>query len=45
LRGLLDDTVQVNLPGGALSIEWQGEGQPVMMTGPATTVYEGQIQL
>lgn len=45
LRGLLDKTVQVNLTGGALSIEWHGEGQPVMMTGPATTVYEGQIQL
>lgn len=45
LRGLLDETVQVNLPGGALRIEWHGEGQPVMMTGPATTVYEGQIQL
>jgi diaminopimelate epimerase len=45
LRGLLDRQVQVNLPGGSLTIEWQGEGQPVMMTGPATTVYEGQIQL
>lgn len=45
LRGLLDETVQVNLSGGSLSIEWHGEGQPVMMTGPATTVYEGQIQL
>ena len=45
LRGLLGQEVQVNVPGGALSIEWRGEGQPVMMTGPATTVYEGQIQL
>lgn len=45
LRGLLDNEVQVNLPGGSLSIEWHGEGRPVMMTGPATTVYEGQIQL
>ena len=45
LRGLLGQEVQVNLPGGALSIEWRGAGQPVMMTGPATTVYEGQIQL
>ncbi len=45
LRGLLGPEVQVNLPGGALSIEWRGEGQPVMMTGPATTVFEGQIQL
>jgi diaminopimelate epimerase len=45
LRGLLGRQVQVNLPGGSLTIEWQGEGQPVMMTGPAVTVYEGQIQL
>lgn len=45
LRGLLDREVQVNLPGGSLSIEWPGEGSPVMMTGPATTVFEGQIQL
>lgn len=45
LRGLLEQRVTVNLPGGSLSIEWRGEGHPVMMTGPATTVYEGQIQL
>lgn len=45
LRGLLDQHVTVHLPGGALSIEWRGEGHPVMMIGPATTVYEGQIQL
>ncbi len=45
LRGLLAQEVQVNLPGGSLQIEWRGEGQPVMMTGPATTVFDGQIQL
>lgn len=45
LRGLLGQEVQVNVSGGSLSIEWRGEGQPVMMTGPASTVYEGQIQL
>ncbi|HET8709827.1 MAG TPA: diaminopimelate epimerase [Spongiibacteraceae bacterium] len=45
LRGLLGQTAQVNLPGGSLQIEWRGEGEPVMMTGPATTVFEGQIQL
>ncbi|MFT3929685.1 MAG: diaminopimelate epimerase [Spongiibacteraceae bacterium] len=45
LRGLLGQEVQVNLPGGSLQIEWRGEGQPVMMTGPATTVFDGQIQL
>lgn len=45
LQGLLDDKVQVNLPGGSLEIQWQGKGQPVIMTGPATTVFEGQIFL
>lgn len=45
LRGFLDQRVTVNLPGGALSIEWRGEGHPVMMVGPATTVFEGQIQI
>lgn len=45
LRGLLDQRVNVQLPGGNLSIEWRGEGHPVMMTGPASTVFEGQIQL
>ena len=44
-QGLLDDTVQVDLPGGSLHIQWPGEGQPVMMTGPATTVFEGVIEL
>jgi diaminopimelate epimerase len=43
LRGELDMPVTVHLPGGDLEIEWSGEGQPVIMTGPATTVYEGQI--
>jgi diaminopimelate epimerase len=45
LRGLLDQRVNVQLPGGNLTIEWRGEGHPVMMTGPASTVFEGQIQL
>jgi diaminopimelate epimerase len=44
-QGLLDAKVRVDLPGGSLHIEWQGEGQPVMMTGPATTVFEGHIEL
>jgi diaminopimelate epimerase len=43
LRGLLDQRVTVTLPGGSLSIEWRGEGHPVMMTGPASNVFEGQI--
>lgn len=45
LRGLLDARVQVNLRGGGITVEWQGPGQAVIMTGPATTVFEGQIQI
>jgi diaminopimelate epimerase len=45
LRGLLDATVEVSLTGGRLSIRWAGEGEPVWMTGPAVTVYEGSIDL
>ncbi len=43
LRNLLDSIVTVNLPGGSLVIEWAGEGHVVLMTGPATTVFTGQI--
>ena len=41
--GRVNNKVNVTLPGGTLQIEWQGEGHPVLMTGPATTVYEGII--
>ena len=44
-RGLLDDTVTVQTHGGELVIRWDGEGQPVLMTGPAVSVYEGEIDL
>lgn len=44
-RGLLDNRVQVDLRGGKLTIEWQGEKTPVMMEGPATSVFEGQLRL
>lgn len=40
-NGLVDQRVQVELPGGALSISWAGRGAPVMMTGPAVSVFEG----
>lgn len=43
LQGLLDSAVTVNLPGGSLRINWLGEGKPVVMTGPATTVFHGRI--
>lgn len=44
-QGLLHTPVKVDLPGGSLSIEWQGRGHPVFMTGPAITVFEGTIEL
>lgn len=44
-RGLLRSPVNIRLPGGTLKIEWAGDGQPVMMTGPASRVYEGQIRV
>jgi diaminopimelate epimerase len=45
LWGELGERVTVHLPGGDLSIEWAGEGEPVWMTGPATRVFEGEIDL
>ena len=42
---LLDHQVQVALRGGELNIRWNGEGASLLMTGPAETVYQGQIQL
>ena len=45
LQGLLDATVTVKLHGGELSITWLGIDSPVLMTGPATTVFEGKIQI
>lgn len=44
LRGWLKQGVTVSLPGGDLFIDWDGQG-PVKMTGPATTVFEGKINL
>jgi diaminopimelate epimerase len=44
-QNLLDNEVMVELPGGQLAISWAGRGQPVYMTGPATTVYDGKISL
>jgi diaminopimelate epimerase len=44
-QGWMDSPLQIELPGGRLSIEWAGPGQPVMMTGPAVRVYEGQVRL
>lgn len=44
-RGLLNATVHVATRGGTLSISWNGEGSPVSMTGPAISVFDGEINL
>ncbi len=44
-QNLLDNDVTVDLPGGQLTINWSGRGQPVFMAGPATTVFDGKISL
>jgi diaminopimelate epimerase len=44
-RGLLDSPVRVTTRGGDLDIAWAGPGQPVLMTGPAVTVFTGEIAL
>ena len=44
-RGLLDSPVRVTTRGGDLTIAWGGSGQPVLMTGPAVTVFSGEIEL
>jgi len=44
-RGLLDSTVRVRTRGGELTIRWDGAGEPVLMTGPAQAVFEGEWQV
>ncbi|MEY3697588.1 MAG: hypothetical protein RL631_241 [Pseudomonadota bacterium] len=43
--GLLDPQVEVQTRGGKLTIEWSGLGHPVWMTGPATTVFTGEMEI
>lgn len=42
--GRLDERVTVDVRGGELIIEWSGEGQPMLMTGPAETVFRGELE-
>jgi diaminopimelate epimerase len=44
-RGLLDSPVRVSARGGELSVAWAGEGTPVLLTGPAVTVFEGEVDV
>jgi diaminopimelate epimerase len=45
MRGMLDARVTVTTRGGGLSVLWEGAGKPVLMTGPAVTVFEGELDL
>jgi diaminopimelate epimerase len=45
LRGTVGARVKVSLPGGKIRISWQGPGSTVKMSGPATLVFEGRIEV
>lgn len=45
VRGELDSPVRVSTRGGELDIAWAGPGTPVLMRGPAVTVFSGEIEL
>jgi len=44
-RHLLTTPVKVDMTGGSLSIDWKGDTNPVMMKGPAVTIFEGDIEI
>ena len=45
IQGLLDKTVNVTLPGGDLKIVWPNLNSSIEMTGPCSTVFEGQTRM
>ncbi|MGA2188139.1 MAG: diaminopimelate epimerase [Steroidobacteraceae bacterium] len=45
MRDLLDSQVRVDLPGGTAMVAWAGTGQPMWLTGPATMVFTGSIDI
>ncbi len=45
LQDLLDEHIEVELPGGKLELRWAGENTPIMMKGPACRIYEGRLQI
>jgi len=44
-HGLLGEEVKVDLPGGRLVVQWKGPGEPIWLTGPAETAYEGKVTI
>ena len=43
LKGVVDEKVEVELPGGTLTIGWQKGDSEVIMTGPVQTVFKGEL--
>lgn len=43
LVGLVDNTVEVSMPGGKLTVQWTGKNAPIWLTGPASFVFEGKM--
>ena len=44
-HGPLAEEVRVDLPGGRLIVQWPGPGEPIWLTGPAETAFEGQVEI
>ncbi|MDX1527319.1 MAG: diaminopimelate epimerase, partial [Gammaproteobacteria bacterium] len=44
-QGVLGSSVNMDLNGGSLQLEWAGDGEPIWMTGPAADVFEGEIDI
>jgi diaminopimelate epimerase len=44
-RGLLSPSVRVSLPGGDAMVDWQGINHPIFLSGPAHTIFSGEIEL
>ena len=44
-HGPLAEEVRVDVPGGRLIVQWPGPGEPIWLTGPAETAYEGQVDI
>ena len=42
---MLEENVEAELRGGVLKLSWAGEGKPIFMNGPVSTVYDGEIEL
>jgi diaminopimelate epimerase len=44
-HGPLAEEVRVDVPGGRLIVQWPGPGEPIWLTGPAETAFEGQVDI